>query len=340
MRTRVPDYYDRFQCLAGACPHTCCEKWEVVIDPETARRYETLPGALGERLRAAMQADADGDLCFPLAGGRCPFLDRENLCEIHRQLGAEATSLTCRAHPRFAEDYGPFQEISLCASCPAACDLLLGSSAPLTFLEREMPGQAEPGDPWLTGLLPLRERMLRELSARPRPLKERLASFLLLAAEAQRLLDEDRAEELPALAANWKKPEAAVPPGPGLFPYALRVLSGLEVLDEDWVALLRQGEDAPPAAVPEALLERLGTYFAFRYLLKAVNDGDLLGQAQFCVLMVLTAQRLAAVCGLPEAVRRLCCELEHSEENLESLRLAFLRDAALSLGAFLRQLRS
>ena len=33
MRTRVPDYYDRFQCLAGACPHTCCEKWEVVIDP-------------------------------------------------------------------------------------------------------------------------------------------------------------------------------------------------------------------------------------------------------------------------------------------------------------------
>ena len=340
MRTRVPDYYDRFQCLAGACPHTCCEKWEVVIDPETARRYETLPGALGVRLRAAMQADADGDLCFPLAGGRCPFLDRENLCEIHRQLGAEATSLTCRAHPRFTEDYGPFQEISLCASCPAACGLLLGTSAPLTFLERETAGPAEPGDPWLQGLLPLQERMLRELSARPRPLKERLESFLLLAAEAQSLLDEDLAEELPALAADWEKPEAAVPPGPGLFPYALRVLSGLEVLDEDWVALLRQGEDAPPAAVPEALLERLGTYFAFRYLLKAVNDGDLLGQAQFCVLMVLTAQRLAAVCGLPEAVRRLCCELEHSEENLESLRLAFLRDAALSLGAFLRQLRS
>ena len=89
-----------------------------------------------------------------------------------------------------------------------------------------------------------------------------------------------------------------------------------------------------------ALLERLGTYFAFRYLLKAVNDGDLLGQAQFCVLMVLTAQRLTAVCGLWEAVRRLCCEVEHSEENLEALRLAFLRDAALSPGAFLCQLRS
>ena len=315
MLTRVPDYYEAFHCLAGACPHTCCEKWEVVVDEER-------------------------DFCFPLRGGRCPFLNRENLCEIHRILGAEATSLTCRTHPRFIEEYGPFREVSLCASCPAACDLLLGSTAPLSFLERETAEPEEPGDPWLCGLLPLRERMLRELADRPRPLQERLEAFLLLAAEAQILLDEDRTEDLAALAADWKKQETAVPPGPGLFPHALRVLSKLEALDGDWRELLRRAEEAPPAAVPETLLERLGTYFAFRYLLKAVNDGDLLGQAQFCVLMVLTAQRLTAVCGLWEAVRRLCCEVEHSEENLEALRLAFLRDAALSPGAFLCQMRS
>ena len=340
MRIRVPAYYGHLRCLAGACPHTCCEKWEVVIDQETARLYAGVPGPLGEKLRAAMQVDGDGASCFPLAGGRCPFLDREGLCEIHRTLGPEATSLTCRAHPRFAEEYGPFREVSLCASCPAACDLLLGTDAPLTFLEQETAEPGTPGDPWLTGLLPLRDRMLRELADRTRPLRERMERLLLLAVEAQSLLDEDRAEALPALAADWKKPETAVPPGPGLFPYALRVLSGLEVLDGDWRALLREGMDAPPAAVPEALLERLGAYFAFRYLLKAVNDGDLLGRAQFCVLMVLTARRLAAVCGLPEAVRRLCCELEHSEENLESLRLAFLRDAGLSMEVFLSQLRS
>ena len=103
MRIRVPDYYDDFRCLAGACLHTCCEKWEVVLDPETARLYETVPGPLGEKLRAAMETDAEGDVCFSLRGGRCPFLDEENLCEIHRQLGAEATSVTCRSHrPRFS----------------------------------------------------------------------------------------------------------------------------------------------------------------------------------------------------------------------------------------------
>ena len=96
MLTRVPDYYEAFHCLAGACPHTCCEKWEVVVDEETARLYQETPGPLGERLREALQTDKEGDFCFPLRGGRCPFLDRENLCEIHRMLGESATSATCR----------------------------------------------------------------------------------------------------------------------------------------------------------------------------------------------------------------------------------------------------
>ena len=48
MRVTVPDYYEDFRCLAGACPHTCCEKWEVVIDEDTAVFYETVPGPRGD----------------------------------------------------------------------------------------------------------------------------------------------------------------------------------------------------------------------------------------------------------------------------------------------------
>ena len=77
---------------------------------------------------------------------------------------------------------------------------------------------------------------------------------MLLRLRAQILLDEDRTEDLAALAADWKKRETAVPPGPGLFPHALRVLSKLEALDGDWRELLRRAEEAPPAAVPETLL--------------------------------------------------------------------------------------
>lgn len=338
MLTRVPDYYDDFRCLAGACPHTCCEKWEVVIDEETACRYFDVPGPLGDKLRASIQADGEGDFCFPLDGGRCPFLDGENLCEIHRQLGEAATSVTCREHPRFTEDYGPFREVTLSASCPAAGALLLGSEKPLTFLERETAEPGEDGDEWLAYLLPLRTRLLALLGDRSRPLRRRLADFLSLAWEAQLCLEEEREAELPALAEGWR-PTAEAPAGESaLFPRGLRFLGSLEILDGDWPALLKQAETADPVPLPEPLLERIAVYFAFRYPLKAINDGDLLSRAQLCVFAVLVIRRLAAVCGLSEALRRFSCEIKHSDENLDALLRGFWQEEALSCRALLGEL--
>ena len=60
MLVRVPDYFEKFECLAGACPHSCCEKWEVVLDEETAALYKGVEGPLGEELRAAMTVDEEG----------------------------------------------------------------------------------------------------------------------------------------------------------------------------------------------------------------------------------------------------------------------------------------
>lgn len=333
MLVRVPDYFDQFQCLAGACPHTCCEKWEVVIDEETAAFYQTVPGDLGDKLRSALQVDEDGDVCFPLDGGRCPFLDGDNLCEIHRKLGEDATSVTCREHPRFTEDYGSFREITLSASCPAANALLLGSGEPLAFRSFETEEPKEDGDEWLEYLISLRERMLDILADRSRPVKARLASFLALALSAQHCLDDDCPESLPETG------EAALHPAEdGLFPGALSFLTSLEILESDWPALLKQVETVEPGTVPEALLERIAAYFAFRYLLKAVNDGDLLGRAELCVFAVLTVERLAGVCGLTEALRRFSCEIEHDDSNLDALLEAFAEDEALSPERFLAEL--
>ena len=333
MLVRVPDYYDQFRCLAGACPHSCCTQWEVVIDDETAARYAAVEGELGERLRAALTRDADDDLCFPLNGGRCPFLDDENLCEIHRQLGEDATSVTCREHPRFTEDYGTFCEVSLAASCPAANDLLLGSEEPLHFVELENGLPAEEGDGWLPFLLPLRQRMLALLGDRSLPLRRRLANLLLLAWDAQLLLNEDRVEELPALTESWQNETAATAVLPEA---ALPFLMELEPLEADWQDVLSAAQTAAGIAVSEALLERIAAYFAFRYLLKTVNDGDLLSRAQLIVFAVLTVERLAAVCGLVEALRRFSCEIEHSDENLSALLDAFRMEDALSPQSFMQ----
>lgn len=338
MQIRVPEYYEKFRCLAGACPHSCCEKWEVVIDAESACLYRQVPGALGEKLRAAMMEDEDGDLCFPLNGGRCPFLDRENLCEIHRQLGEQATSVTCREHPRFTEDYGAFREVTLSASCPAANALLLSSEEPLGFIDLEADEPAEEGDPWLEGLLPLRARMLERLTDRSMPLYLRLRQFLLLASEAQQFLDEDEAEMLQTLAEGWQDGGETAAGEILSLSYGLNLLSAMEVLEPDWKDLLRQAETVRPAGRPEALLERIAVYFAFRYLLKCVNDGDLLSRAKLVVLAVLVVERMAAVCGLSEALRRFSCEAEHSEENLERLQEALCYDEKLGISRFLAYL--
>ena len=337
MLIRVPDYYEDFRCLAGACPHSCCTQWEVVIDEATAARYRAVPGPLGEKLRRALQRDAEGDLCFPLNGGRCPFLDEENLCEIHKQLGQEVTSITCREHPRFTEDYGTFKEITLAASCPAANDLLLGSEAHLHFVEFRTEEPEEACDEWIAYLLPLRRRMLTLLADRALPLSLRMQRFLLLAEAAQACLDEDRPEALPGLPLPASCPGAEAD-APALFPAALRVLTELETLEPDFPALLEQAVSVPPTPVSEALAERIAVYFAFRYLLKAVNDGDLLGRAQWVVYAVLVIRRLAAVCGLGEALRRFSCEIEHSEENLDALLDALRWEESLSPAALLQAL--
>ena len=51
MKLSKPSYYDQFQCIAGACPDSCCQEWEVLVDENTALRYLSLPGSLGDSLR-------------------------------------------------------------------------------------------------------------------------------------------------------------------------------------------------------------------------------------------------------------------------------------------------
>jgi lysine-N-methylase len=339
MLIRVPDYFENFKCLAGACPHSCCIGWEVVLDEDSVALYKGVEGPLGEKLRASMTVDAEGDVCFPLNGGRCPFLDDENLCEIHRQWGAEATSITCQEHPRFTEDYGSFREVTLSASCPAANALLLGSEEKLAFFEAETDEPAEEGDAWLEYLLPLRSGMLELLTDRSRPLKARMRAFLSLAEEAQMLLDTERAEELPALVEGWVELPQRFWDSEPLFPEGLCVLQELEILEPDWSDILERARTVDPQPQPESLLERIAVYFAFRYLLKTVNDGDLLSRAQLCVFAVLVIERLAAVCGLEEALRRFSAEVEHSGENLETLLAAFWQREELSLRAFRQALK-
>ena len=340
---QTPDYYDQFRCLAAACPHSCCTGWEVVIDAASAASYAAVPGPLGEKLRRCL-TKADGETCFCLtAERRCPFLEESGLCEIHRKLGEEYTSVVCREHPRFVTDFGPLREISLSAACPAVRDLLLGSEAPLTFPMGKTPDPAAMPESLFAPLRQCRDLGLGILRTRILPLNRRLAWLLLFANEVQALLDSDAAEGLPELCELYAwEPELPELSGKSNFNRdALSLLMQLEILEPDWPALLRAAalDDVVPE-VPETVLERMACYWFFRYFLRSVFDGDALAPAQMTVFSVLAVRRLSGRIGPGEALRRFCREIEHCPENLNALRDAFCSDPRFALVPFFTALQT
>ena len=142
MKIIKPDYYDRFRCLAGSCPDSCCREWEVQVDSDAAAFYRQLPGALGQDLRRCLR-DENEETYMTISDGRCPMWQADGLCRIQVELGEKALCKTCREFPRLTHDYGDFVELGLELSCPEAARLILNEPAALITGEVIGHGEAE-----------------------------------------------------------------------------------------------------------------------------------------------------------------------------------------------------
>ena len=325
MTLHTPNYYPAFRCLAGECPHTCCAGWEVPIDPATAQYYFALEGPMGDRLREALTVDDRGEAAFRCHGDRCPFLNDQNLCDIHIHLGEARTGAVCRSHPRFSYDYGPLNEVGLCASCPEALRLILEEDMALTATEDDHPGADHPA--LLKPLLTARETAWDLLAVEEATLSQRFQALLLFANEVQVLLDEGRVGDIPQLCEVYREgfpllEGVDLPPREEALDACLTVLGELEILTPEWRDLLERGRGKLTA--PEVLSldqgRRAGTYFLYRHWLRGVWDFDVLTWAAFAVLAVAVATLLAPLQeeGFPGALRLLCQELEHHQGNLNA----------------------
>lgn len=193
MRTVEPDFYEAFACKAGDCRHSCCRGWEIDVDERSAAYYRSLPGKLGEELRAVLVPD-DGGWHFALTEKeRCPFLRPDGLCRLIRELGEEALCDICALHPRFYEQIGDVELCGLGLSCERVCELLLASSAPLRFVTDE-------GEALLFGGLLARLELQSPPRFTPKPSETEYAAILRALAETEPI-DDDWPEELRSLTA-------------------------------------------------------------------------------------------------------------------------------------------
>lgn len=134
MKVMTPHYYKDFRCIAGACTDTCCAGWDVDVDKDSYKYYKTVKGAFGKRLKSVMVPSQDGECTFTLKeGGRCPFLNDDNLCDLYIELGEDKLCETCAEFPRFINDYGNIREIGIAPSCKTAGELMFSYKDELTF---------------------------------------------------------------------------------------------------------------------------------------------------------------------------------------------------------------
>lgn len=134
MKIRTPHYYKDFKCIAGDCTDTCCAGWDVDVDEKSYGYYKKVKGEFGKRLKSVMVASDDGGCTFTLKeGGRCPFLNDENLCDLYTELGEDKLCETCAEFPRFINEYGNVREIGIAPSCITAGELIFNYNKKLTF---------------------------------------------------------------------------------------------------------------------------------------------------------------------------------------------------------------
>ena len=128
MISLYPTFYHTFQCKANQCHHTCCQKWTIDVDEETAKLYQTLPTPLGEDLRKFMTVDDEGYyFMFSDKQPTCPLLREDGLCRVVLELGEDSLCDTCHMHSRF---YKYIEDLELCGvglSCEESVEKLLAT---------------------------------------------------------------------------------------------------------------------------------------------------------------------------------------------------------------------
>lgn len=324
MQIRYPDYYQKFTCLAGNCPDTCCAGWEITIDKETAKKYREFSKkktAMGKKLKTCIRQRkivAEGNLC--------PFLDEHGLCEIYREYGPDSLSRTCKRHPRHVEDYGNLHEVMLLLSCPEAARLIVTED--WSFHVRENPERMGNTDgideKFLNGLLKVRERAFQIMKNRDKTTGERMLRVLSLLHDEQarwmgRRTDgasggtgkdkltgtcSDTADSRFFLMADFmaelSELDVVSPKWPGLLEKSRKLLyhskDSRARYEADRLSFIKENPDA------EAYCERIFVYFLYSFLLTALYDNDayIKGKmAVFCTLaiedLVLAAWRMAGV---------------------------------------------
>ncbi|NEU05855.1 flagellin lysine-N-methylase [Clostridium senegalense] len=138
----TPSYMKKFKCIGGECTDSCCIGWKVSIDKKSYQSYRSCKDKkLKEKLDECVKRDRksvnDGAYAKIVLNEekRCPFLNKENLCDVYLNMGEKYMSHVCTTYPRIYNEVNGVLEKSLTLSCPEAARIILDNEDFMSFDE-------------------------------------------------------------------------------------------------------------------------------------------------------------------------------------------------------------
>lgn len=297
MKIVKPTFYKTFKCIAGDCPDSCCQGWEVDADSDSLEYYKTLDNSLEikKRIDSVLSKDEFDNTIFTLAPKkRCPFLNDENLCDMHIAIGGEHTPYTCRTFPRFIYDFGGTREIGISFSCPVASDMMYNTESFdfETEVNSDLPTLNDIDAKKYFLLYKGRAEAYKIAKDKSKSIRERLNDLLDLGVLLQeKLFPYDEGGDDIAFFDVFKNPELINP----------------EWKEKVENFSLKQVSDTQSN-------ENILMYFLYKYLMQAVYDDDALSKIKMAVLGVLINTYFGEDSW---TVHLWSKETEHSQYNMD-----------------------
>ncbi len=277
MRIVFPTYYADFACIATQCRHSCCIGWEIDIDSKTAKYYKKVKGDFGKRLKENIKNNS-----FILdKNERCPFLNKDNLCDIIMTLGEDALCQICADHPRFKNFFENRTEIGLGLCCEEAARIILSYPEKMSLI-----GIENDNDEFLK----LRQTIFDILQDRDFSVDERIENLCDFF-------------------------DISIPN----IDFSQLYLS-LERLDNHWGELLINSKDIVDFKPQnEVLKEQLIIYFIYRHLAGGLYDGKIKERIAFSIISLNMILKIASLENedIFDIARMYSSEIEYSDENLD-----------------------
>lgn len=297
MKIFAPKYVKSFKCIAQNCRHSCCIGWEIDVDNDTLKRYQSMKD---KSILNTVDVGNESELChFRLnPDGRCMNLSDVGLCKIICKYGEDFIPEICREHPRFYNRTRRGLEMGIGMSCEAACRIILSTddygiteyekseTHDLPLPEFDAPSQIEE----IYGIL----------SQSDEPYSKRLEKVFSLYNIPKSILEDEN---------RWQS-----------------AFGSLEYLNESHRdAFTKYRYDNKTDKENERLLERALAYYILRHASTADSTQDFRARITLAFLFerlyatLLSSKTAEDSEASFEIARVISEELEYSEDNIESL---------------------